>query len=242
MKGFSLKQFIGLFCLVLVLAACSPWGNATTNLPDLRVQKVPTARVTYVAIGASDTYGTGADDPQTQNWAADLADKLGSNVRTINLGIPGITVQDALHVELPIALDAHPTLVTIWLAVNDLVGQVAPADYARDLESLVSQCKTHLPKARVLVANVPNLLLLPRFQTSTGQAAEDMRSTIAAYNSSISTIVQRYSVELVDLYSLWQALADHSEYISSDGFHPSTAGYKQLAEIFYQKVQARQQS
>ncbi len=86
-------------------------------------------RLTYVAIGASDTFGIGADDPQTENWPTDLAAKLGNGVQLINLGVPGITAHQAIKIELPVALDAHPDLVTIWLAVNDIIDNVPVASY-----------------------------------------------------------------------------------------------------------------
>jgi lysophospholipase L1-like esterase len=36
----------------------------------------------------------------------------------------------------------------------------------------------------------------------------------------------------VDIFSAWADLASHPGYISSDGFHPSAAGARQLAEFF----------
>jgi lysophospholipase L1-like esterase len=36
---------------------------------------------------------------------------------------------------------------------------------------------------------------------------------------------------LVDLYSGWAELAAHPDYISADGFHPSSAGYRRLADL-----------
>src|SRR5437762_1111343 len=110
--------------LTLCLGACSLWPGERNVGDQLRVQQAPKARIIYVAIGASDTYGTGTSDPDEQNWPVDLTEKLGSGVRLVNLGIPGIEVHDALNVELPVAIDAHPDLVTIWLAVDDLVDNV----------------------------------------------------------------------------------------------------------------------
>ena len=61
--------------------------------------------------------------------------QMGSGVRLVNLGIPGILLHQALSVEVPIALDAHPDLVTIWLAVNDLASNVPIASYSNDLDA-----------------------------------------------------------------------------------------------------------
>jgi lysophospholipase L1-like esterase len=213
--------------LLLCCAACNPLSTAQ-SAPTAVLQQ-PTSKLTYVALGASDTFGIGADDPQTQNWPADLATLLGRQVHLINLGVPNINVHNALGVELPIALDAHPDLVTVWLAVNDLADNVPVASYSHDLDLLLTRLRTSLPHARIAVANVPDLTLLPRFKSSN---ARTLRTQILAYNNAIATIVARHSALLVNLFQ--SDLAQHPEYISGDGFHPSTIGYVQVAQLFYQ--------
>lgn len=213
-------------CLLFCCVACNPFSTQST--PTIVLQ-TPAAKLTYVAIGASDTYGVGADDPQTQNWPADLSTLLGQRMRLINLGVPNIDVHAALGVELPIALDAHPALVTIWLAVNDLADNVPVASYAHDLDLLLTHLRAAVPHARIAVANVPDLTLLPRFKSYDVQT---LRTQILAYNTVIASIVARHSALLVNLYQ--SDLAQHPEYISSDGFHPNTIGYTQVAQLFYQ--------
>ncbi|WP_338253342.1 SGNH/GDSL hydrolase family protein [Dictyobacter halimunensis] len=221
--------FSSLFFMFLCLFFSTACASAPTST-RLQVQPPPTARLTYVAIGASDTFGTGTDDPATQCWPVDLTHALGSQTRLINLGIPGIDAHDALNIELPVALDAHPGLVTVWLAVNDLVDKVPLASYQRDLDSIVRRLRSTNPNTPIMVANVPDLTLLPRFKNGDIRA---LQRQIAAYNAVIAKVVQQNHVVLVDLYQDWQALADHPEYISQDGFHPNELGYAQVADIFY---------
>jgi len=158
---------------------------------------------------------------------------LGTGVRLINLGVPGIDAPTALQMELPVALDVHPDIITVWLAVNDLVDKVPVAEYQRDLDQLLARLHSAAPQARILVANIPDLSLVPHFQKSNLQA---LHAQIDSYNQAIAVDVAREHVMLVDLTNLWQALADHPEYISDDGFHPSTQGYAQLAAVFYQAL------
>ena len=108
--------------LMLFLVSCgqSPEGQASNNSNPKQVNELSTSQITYVAIGASDTFGIGTSDPYMENWPTNLAEKLSQKVHLINLGIPGITLHDALNLELPVALDSHPELVTIWLGVNDI--------------------------------------------------------------------------------------------------------------------------
>lgn len=224
-----------MLCFLLpLLVGCSVASSAQPA--TLTVQHAPQNTTTYVAIGASDTFGIGADDPATESWPADLASQLGSKVRLVNLGIPGVTVENALPVELPVAIDAHPSLVTIWLAVNDLADNVPIATYAHDLDQIISQLQAANPQMRIALANIPDLTLLPHFSSSNPQT---LRAQTAAYNQQITTIVQRHHVLLVDLSQYGHELASHPEYISSDGFHPSTLGYARIASIFYQVLQEK---
>jgi lysophospholipase L1-like esterase len=216
----------------LLLAACVPFapqqGGATV------VQQVAAANLTYVALGASDTFGVGTENPQSQNWASDLATMLGKHVHLINLGVPDITLHSALGVELPVALDAHPGLVTIWLAVNDLADNVPLASYSHDLNLLLTRLRSANPHVRIAVANVPDLTLLPHFQSYDKEA---LRAQILAYNETIANAVNAHHVLLVDLYS--SELAQHPEYISDDGFHPNALGYTRVAQLFYQVVKTK---
>ncbi len=182
----------------------------------------------YVAIGASDSYGVGADDPATQSWPADLAASLPLGTRFVNLGVPGILLGRATQVELPVALDARPDLITVWLAVNDLAAGVPLDTYRQQLDGLLDALHQGTG-ARILVANVPDLGLIARFS---GQP--DIAATVAAWNAAIATAAYAHSATLVDLFGQWRELAAHPEYLGADGFHPSTEGYRQIARLFWQ--------
>lgn len=234
-RAFALPLLF--FCfLLLFLAGCNT-STTTANSGVVAIQQAPRARLTYVAIGASDTFGIGADDPQTENWPTDLAAQLGSGVQLINLGVPGITAHQAITTELPVALDAHPNLVTIWLAVNDIIDNVPVASYSHDLDQILTRLQAGNPHVRIVVGNVPDLMLLPYFAS---YDAGSLTQTVRAYNTAIATIVARHHAILVNIYQQWQELSQHPEYLSSDGLHPSTLGYSKMAQLFYQALQAAQ--
>lgn len=231
--------------MLFLLSACGPAiSDPNISSSHLLLQPTPKARLTYVAIGASDTFGLGTQDPQSQSWPADLSELLASgdkavdgqqiDVRLINLGIPGMHVHDALSNELPVAIDAHPNLITVWLAVNDLADNVPVDMYAHDLDLLLTKLKAAVPHATIVVANVPDITKLPHFHDRNPQT---LRAGILAYNTVIANTVQKHQVLLVDLYQQWNELSNHPEYISSDGFHPSTMGYARLAAIFHEVLQ-----
>jgi lysophospholipase L1-like esterase len=236
-KKHRILPLLSLCFLLLFLAGCNSSTASSGAGSSVAVQQVPHARLTYVAVGASDTFGIGADDPQTENWPTDLASKLGSGVDLINLGVPGITAHQALSIELPIAIDAHPNLVTIWLAVNDIIDKVPLADYSHDLDQVLTRLQTADPNVRIVVGNVPDLTILPYFAS---YDPVQLAQTIQGYNASIASIVARHHAILLNIYQQWQLLRSHPEYISDDGLHPSTLGYTQLAELFYQALQTAQ--
>jgi len=123
--------------------------------------------------------------------------------------------------------------VTVWLAVNDLANNVPISEYSHDLDLLLSRLQQGAPRARIAVANVPDLTLLPYFSADDPQT---LFSQIQAYNSVIASIVKRHHAILVDVYRQWNELRNHPEYISNDGLHPSTLGYTQIAMLFYQAL------
>lgn len=187
----------------------------------------------YVALGASDTVGVGATNPAEENWPARVHAGLPPGTRFVNLGISGATLGDVLEQELPPALDARPRLVTLWSGVNDLRAQVPLPTYIRELDTTLSQLKQVKsdPSGRaatIFVLNLPDLRRLPVFQT-VDQRALDV--AVRQWNTAIAEVVQRHGAVLVDLYAHGPDLSAHPEYISSDGFHPSKAGYQAIADL-----------
>lgn len=222
--------------LILILCSCALPSNTQGSVNDTTSRQQTSNQLTYVAIGASDTFGFGTARPYTQNWASDLASRLGSRYHLVNLGIPGIQAHEALRLELPVALDAHPDLVTIWLAVNDIIDKVPVSNYAQDLDTLLGRLQSGAPQARIAVANVPNIVLLPYFYRHAGFNAQLLQDQMLAYNTVIASIVNRHHAILIDLARYSDELAQHPEYVSSDGLHPTVAGYQHLADLFYQAL------
>ncbi len=229
-------QAISLCFLMLLFVSCgqSP-GSQFNNTGNKKEASQPShSKITYVAIGASDTFGIGTSDPYVENWPADLSEKLGQKVHLINLGIPGITLHDALSLELPVAMDSHPQMVTIWLGVNDIADKVTVLSYSRDLDALLSHLKSQSPPAQILIANIPDLTLLPYFASYNQQ---ELQQTIVEYNQTIAQEALQHHAILVNMSQQNYNLRDHPEYISSDGLHPTDLGYLQIAELFYQTLE-----
>ncbi|MGH2353721.1 MAG: SGNH/GDSL hydrolase family protein, partial [Chloroflexota bacterium] len=223
-----------------VLAACGrPTGQPLiADLAPSRPTPTPEPAIkppiTYVALGASDAAGVGVADPQRDSWVSVLGRRLPQPTKLVNLGIPGITLPEALEVELPPALDAEPDLVTVWLVVNDVLGGVQLDAYRAALGRLLGQLRAGT-KAQVAVANIPNG---PEQSTYLGIPPAQRVPLATTWNEAIAAVAQEHGAILVDLYHRWP-LAEHPEYIGPDGLHPTVAGYRTLAETFLQVLRER---
>lgn len=212
----------------------------------------------YVAVGASETVGFGADRPETQAWPAVLKKEALPKARFVNLGIPGATVATALEQELPKAVELSPTIVTVWLNVNDLIARVPLATYESQLTQLVRALRRG-GATRVLVANTPPLDRLPAYLAClpgppAGSAAkcplpagaapspELVRLGVSAYNKIIAKVAAAEGADVVDLHAAGLAARSKNQeaaLFGTDGFHPSSAGHKAVAEAFAEAIESK---
>ncbi len=234
-----------LLAAVLVTVAALVTGGCSFARPDVLPPPADSGPAPiYVAVGASETTGTGSDQPLRDGWPRVLhriAMPAGSVM--INMGVPGSTVAQAITEQLDVALDARPNLVTIWLNVNDMTRGASVADYERQLESLVRSLRRSV-NTRVLVANTPPLDRLPAYQAGrlVGLPPPEVVNHLTAdYNAAIARVVQRTGTLLVDLHATGmaaRAAGTEASLVSRDGFHPSTAGHAAVAEAFAQVLRS----
>ena len=234
----------GIAALLLALAVLAACGEASGSryVPPAATPSA-TPSMVYVAMGASDAVGVGASDPNTTAYVPRLIARLPAHAFALNLGVNGYTVKQALAEELPQALSAHPTLVTVWLVGNDFRQCTPLADYQRDLDSLLGQLQSQT-RAQVFVANAPDMSLLPAIRDGSpnlgaclrGLQPAQIRAVVAQWNAVIDAVVAKHHQVLVDLFH--SNLEAHPEYIASDGFHPSDSGYRVLADLFWTQITA----
>ena len=210
---------IALFCLV-TLNACG-WSRDTA----------PSVVPVYVGLGASDAVGVGATRPEQDGWVPLVAAGLPAGTALLNLGVSGATVRDVIDGQLPVALDRAPRWVTVWPGPNDFRNGVPLETFAAQLDQLLTALGPASGAQRTIaVLNLPDLRTLPVFARAGGN---DLDTRVRAWNATIATTVARHSAYavLVDLYAGWEELETHPEYISADGFHPSSAGYRRIVDL-----------
>lgn len=190
----------------------------------------------YVAVGASDVLGVGANDPSSESWVELLSRYLPANTQLMKLGRNGITLNDANKVEVPQAVAARPDLVTMWNCVNDATRGIPLPLYTRDLRVALDRL-TQDTEAHIILLNLPDLsLLLPN---SDQTRRELVRGGIRQWNAAMAQVASDYRdrVTLVDLFPGSSHVLTRPEFVSTDSFHPSSEGYRWLADRVWSVIQ-----
>ena len=119
----------------------------------------------------------------------------------------------------------EPHIVLLMAGTNDQIEFVPPsqppAGAAADLELLIEQIDTAVPGVQIVVAQV-----IPLTFNDEG---------VVEYNALLPALVERQqqngvNVRLVDMYAIGV------EQLSTDGIHPTLAGYDAIADIWYPAV------
>lgn len=211
---------VGTLLLISGTTGCEMQQDVATSAPPV-----------YVALGASDAVGVGAQNMVRDAWPTVVHGRLPAGTQLLNLGISGATLGDVLRAEVLPALDARPRWVSLWPGVNDLRMNVPLATFTGQLDQILghfSQAKTGDARPTLIVLNIPDMRPLPAL-AAINPALLDR--TVRQWNVAIAEVAARHGAILVDLYGYGQELSSHPEYISADGFHPSTAGYRRIADL-----------
>ena len=220
---------------VLETAPSTMAANTTTPAPSPAATS-PAPAVRYVAIGASDSVGVGATDPAKGSWPARIAARLPAGSTYVNLGVSGSIALQAGREQVPGAIAQRPTLVTIWLAVNDLNATIDRGSYTDALGGIV-EALVQRSDAAIFVGNVPDLRTVPAYASVDKLV---LLARINAYNDAIAQIAAR-SPTRVFVVDLFNGSADvvSTATVAQDGFHPSDAGYQLIADRFANAMRAK---
>jgi acyl-CoA thioesterase I len=211
---------------VLVMLGCTLSGCGGASMLE------PPSRMVYLAIGASDAAGVGAD-PVTRGYVFRIAEALearGDKVSLAALAIPGATAAQ-LDAALQPFLDSglEPNLVTIWTGPNDVIQGVDVDHFADELAAIFRRLRERT-EGLVVAANIPDLTELPRFRAAPDDDVTQER--IQEFNDAIAEQAEAYNALVVDLFA--EPVED--DLVSDDGFHPSNEGHRRIAEEFLEVI------
>ena len=222
-----------------VLAACILAGplvgcNRDQAAPVTSEKPMTTGPIVYVALGDSTGSGVGARDG---GYVARLFKRIeerrpGSKLN--NLCVSGATTQDLLRGQLDRGVAANPDLVTVGIGINDVGHGFTLDQFAKNYEQILSTLKEKT-RARIVVTNIPDISTAPRIPAS---MRSEYQQQLIQFSRRLEEIAARHGVTVFDIYTITtQELASHPEYFSSDGFHPSDAGYEMWAQQMWPTIE-----
>jgi lysophospholipase L1-like esterase len=212
---------------LVALAAVVGCGRRPPAAP--RTSPTPGRPVRIVALGDSLAFGTGASAPRNafifQAFLRVRAERPGSRVD--NFAIGGSTAADVLRLQAPRLAHTRANVVVVCVGGNDVVHRVAADGFARTYATLVARVRALQPHAAIVCCGVPDVGLSPLF---TGADHDAVTRLSRQNDSAIRTVARRAGAAFVDLYAT--TLREHGDvnrFLSEDRFHPSDAGYAELA-------------
>lgn len=164
---------------------------------------------TIICFGDSLTYGTGAG--KEMNYPSQLSKMIGRPV--INAGVPGDTTTRALQRLERDVIAISPDLVLITLGGNDLKNGVARDVAFENLKTMVESIQA--AGARVIIGG----LRFPIRDRGFGRAYQELADETGA--------------DLIP--NIFDGIMGNRK-MMSDPIHPNDAGYKKIAERFYEVI------
>lgn len=189
--------------------------------------------IVYVALGDSTGSGVGA---RNGGYVARLFSRIQESRPSSeleNLCVSGATTDDLLRGQLQPGIQKSPDLVTVGIGINDIGHGLSIEQFAKNYDEILSTLKEQIEGA-IVVTNIPDVSSAPRIPAAL--RAEYQRQ-IELFNARLEEIARRHEVTIFDIFTVTRReLPSHPEYFSSDGFHPSDAGYELWAEQMWPTI------
>lgn len=201
-----------------------------------------------VVLGDSTTAGVGVERPEDSLphlIAQRIATAEGRAIHVVSYGWAGARVRDLAEIQLPRALEplraseTEPFLpaadiIAVVIGSNDATHNTPPARYREHLSRSLAGIRAAAPHARVVLAGIP------RFRGAL-RAVEPLITLADLYARLLRTISRtesaRHDVAYADLAAeVPPRIVPGSDFLSSDGFHPSVVGYSLWADVIFEAL------
>lgn len=194
----------------------------------------------YAALGDSTAVGYGA--PYGEGYVDRLYQKMARHrqlLRLENLATSGARLPDVAGLQSDAALKLRPSIITFFAGTNDLLRNTSLEDVLAALDRAVARFP--LFGCPVIVGTLPDVRhspLIPvlrwRFP---GYSVASVSQRVDAVNERLREHAKRGTFRLVDVFAeSKRVLGERPDYFCPDGVHPSSLGYKAIAEAFWPAV------
>jgi lysophospholipase L1-like esterase len=195
--------------------------------------------IRFAMLGDSSSVGLGADEPsQTPGavMAAGLAAITGRSVHLQTVGMVGAESTDLPgQVADLLATWPEPDVAVIMVGANDVTHRIQPSVAVRALDAAVRRLRE--TGCEVVVGTCPDLGTIEPLAFPLSAIARRSSRQLAAAQTIATVEAGGRTVSLGDLLAS-EFYARPKELFSSDGFHPSAAGYARAAETMLPSVAA----
>ena len=208
----------------MLLVGCNSTGPIVIPQTSQPMSSTPiTGPINYLALGDSTGAGVGA---RNGGYVARIFKRILAerpDAKLTNLCVSGATTSDVLQGQLARGVAIKPNLVTLGIGINDIGHGVSLEAFAQNFEAILTTLRNET-QARIVVTNIPDISSAPRIPEF---ARSEYKHLIEAFNERLESIAARYDVTVFDVHKIThEQLPAHPEFFSSDGFHPSDAGYE----------------
>ena len=187
---------------------------------------------TYLALGDSTGLGVGAKNGYGYvEQLMSLIQKEHPGSRLVKLCRLGETAT-SLRQRIADGFPVRPTFVTLSIGINDVLQGISEEQFAENYEEIVKSLKRLA--VPIVVTNLPSISSAPSLPDS---MRERTSVKILLFNKRIEDLAERYDLLFVNLYQASHGLIiKDTRFFSSDGFHPSDAGYKFWMQVMWPTV------
>ncbi|KAG3115939.1 hypothetical protein PI125_g5058 [Phytophthora idaei] len=215
--------------------------NAAATLPTPRP-------VIYLTGDSLTERGT---DPDNAGWVALLQDRYNRSADIVARGLSGYNTKWFIESALPVVereLSGEvrlPSLVTLWLGANDAAlpdgtaarQHVPLATYKENLATIVRAFQNVAPQTHVLLITPPHVDDAVRKSRSPIGCAERTNAAAGEYARACVDVAREIGVDVLDLYSFFNAMSDSERAAClDDGLHFTAKGNRLVDEQLQIKI------
>lgn len=224
------KLHIVCILFLSLLVSCSTTDVAKTNKSDLK-------NFRYLALG--DSYTIGESVCETCRFPEQLKDSLqkkNTENLTINVDIIAQTGWTTTNLKNAIAAE-NPSnnydLVTLLIGVNNQYQHKSFSLFETEFPELVTTAieKANGKKENVIVVSIPDYAFTPY-----GNGNTTISTEIAQYNTFSKNYCEANNVKFVNITDITQQGLIQTNFVASDGLHPSKMAYSKFVERILPKA------